>query len=102
MKLLDRILLSLLTIVSFIMIWDLYIEFLFPDINLTFNITFDLFPFIFHFFAIGVPIYFFVKWFIKKDKYFLYISMITTIPFILFLIWLFFALRALGGTIIHF
>gem|GEM_PF-2558461 len=101
MKLYEKIIVGFLIIVSFIMIWDLYIEFLFPNLDISFNIGWDLFPFIFYVFAIGVPIYFFIKWLLKKDKYYLYASMISTIPFILFIIWLFFALSALGGSIIN-
>ncbi|MFP4479218.1 MAG: hypothetical protein ACLFPM_07275 [Candidatus Izemoplasmatales bacterium] len=61
-----------------------------------FSNTLDfLSPFVFHLFAIGVPIYFLLRWIITKDKHLLYISMLSTIPFILFIIWLYFALKAL-------
>lgn len=102
MKIFDKVLIGLLAIVSLIMIGDLYLDFLFPGLNISFDIGWDLFPFAFHIFAIGVPIYFLVKWFVKKDKFYLYTAMISTIPFILFMIWLFIALSALGGALIYF
>jgi len=79
------------------MINDLFLDGMIPLIDWIGSSLDGLFPFIFYLFALGVPIYFLIMWYIKKKKVYAYIGGFTSIPMIVFLIWFYLAISALGS-----